>query len=61
MDRELSFTKRMAIRFHFMMCRYCARLGRQLTRIRKLMHMVKEVTIPPLVMDKVIKLKPKMA
>jgi len=51
MDRELSFTKRMGVRFHLMMCRYCARFGQQLKRIRELIRSQEEDNIPPLIMD----------
>ena len=51
MDRDLSFTKMMGVRFHLMMCRHCVRFGHQLVRIRKLIRSREEEIIPPLVMD----------
>lgn len=35
MDRTLPLSQRMMIRFHFMMCKYCARLEKQLLSIRQ--------------------------
>ena len=35
MDRSLPLSQRMMIRFHFMMCKYCARLEKQLLSIRQ--------------------------
>ncbi len=55
MDRELSFSKRMGVRFHLMMCRYCARFGQQLKRIRVLLHSQKEENIPSLTIDNKLK------
>ena len=52
MDQELSFTKRMGVRFHLMMCRHCARFRIQLTRIRKLIRSQGEEKIPSLIMEK---------
>ena len=34
MDRSMPLSQRMMIRFHFMMCKYCARLQKQLLCIR---------------------------
>lgn len=36
MDIALPLHQRAAIRFHLMMCRYCARFSRQLKMLRKL-------------------------
>ncbi|MGD9016866.1 MAG: zf-HC2 domain-containing protein [Desulfobacterales bacterium] len=36
MDRRLSITQRMMIRFHMAMCRHCARFRSQLIKIREL-------------------------
>ena len=36
MDMALPLHQRAAIRFHLMMCRYCARFDRQLKMLRKL-------------------------
>lgn len=36
MDAALPLHHRMAIRFHLMMCRYCARFRRQLILLRKI-------------------------
>ena len=36
MDTPLPLHQRLAIRFHLMMCRYCARFRRQLFELRKL-------------------------
>jgi hypothetical protein len=55
MDRELSFTKKMGVRFHLMMCRYCARFGSQLTRIREMLHAQQEDNFPSLTMDDRVK------
>ena len=55
MDRELSFTKKMGVRFHLMMCRYCARFSSQLSRIRELIHAQEEDTFPSLIMDDKVK------
>lgn len=55
MDRDLSFTKRMGVHFHLMMCRYCARFGQQLKRIRELIRSQEEDNIPPLIMDDKVK------
>lgn len=55
MDRELSLTKKMGVRFHLMMCRYCARFGDQLTRIRDMIHAQQEDNIPSLTMDDKVK------
>ncbi|MCP4337641.1 MAG: zf-HC2 domain-containing protein [Desulfobulbaceae bacterium] len=55
MDRELSFTKKMGVRFHLMMCRYCARFGYQLTRIREMIHAQQEDNFPSLIMDDKVK------
>lgn len=35
MDRNLSLKHRLGIRFHIMMCRYCARYAKQLVRMRQ--------------------------
>ena len=35
MDRDLGTVHRLGIRFHLMMCRYCARYAHQLRLIRK--------------------------
>ena len=35
MDRSLPLSQRMMIRFHFAMCKYCARLQKQLLIIRQ--------------------------
>ena len=35
MDRPLPLSQRMMIRFHFSMCKYCARLQKQLLSIRQ--------------------------
>lgn len=35
MDRDLGFWRRLGIRFHLMMCRYCFRYDRQLRMIRQ--------------------------
>ena len=35
MDRSLPLSQRMMIRFHFAMCKYCARLQKQLLSMRK--------------------------
>lgn len=51
MDRELSLPKKLGIRFHCLMCRYCARFALQLTRIRELIQKQKEEKIPSLTMD----------
>ncbi|NOR26237.1 MAG: zf-HC2 domain-containing protein [Desulforhopalus sp.] len=51
MDRELSFTKRMGVRFHLMMCRHCAGFRHQLARIRKIIRSQDEENIPPLTME----------
>lgn len=34
MDRDLSFTQRMGVRVHLLMCRHCARFARQLEHMR---------------------------
>jgi len=52
MDRDLSFTKKMGVRFHLMMCRHCARFQDQLARIRKLICSQSEGDIPPLIMER---------
>jgi len=36
MDAQLPLHQRAAIRFHLMMCRYCARFDRQLKMLRNL-------------------------
>jgi hypothetical protein len=36
LDTPLPLWQRMAIRFHLLMCRYCARFHRQLCTLRKL-------------------------
>lgn len=36
LDVTLPLYQRMAIRFHLMMCRYCARFRRQLVMLRKI-------------------------
>jgi hypothetical protein len=51
MDRELSFTKKMGVRFHLMMCRHCARFRHQLARIRKIIRSQNEENIPSLIME----------
>lgn len=51
MDQELSFTKKLGVRFHLMMCRHCARFWAQLTRIRQMIHAQQEENIPSLQMD----------
>lgn len=51
MDMELSFTKRMGIRFHLLMCKYCARFEQQLTRIRELIPSKEKDQVPSLKMD----------
>jgi hypothetical protein len=38
MDKELSLSQKLGVRLHLMMCCYCARFGRQLTMIRRVMH-----------------------
>jgi len=35
MDRDIGTMHRLGLRFHLMMCRYCARYARQLRLIRK--------------------------
>jgi hypothetical protein len=57
MDRELSFTKRMGIRFHLMMCRHCARFVQQLELIRQMIHTQKESCLPRLTLDAKVKTK----
>ena len=39
MDREIPFHRRMGIRIHLLMCRFCARYLKQLRTIRELMHL----------------------
>lgn len=34
MDGQLSWNQRLGIRFHLMMCRYCARFSKQLEQMR---------------------------
>lgn len=34
MDRDLSFTERMGVRVHLLMCHHCARFARQLEHMR---------------------------
>lgn len=51
MDREMSLGQRLGIRFHLLMCRYCARFGQQLKRIRILVRRQTEDSVPPLAMD----------
>ncbi len=36
LDTSLPLHHRMAVRFHLMMCRYCARFRRQLVMLRKM-------------------------
>jgi hypothetical protein len=42
MDRVLPFHQRLMIRFHFQMCKYCARFRDQLLLIRKAIRYEKE-------------------
>ena len=39
LDTPLPLLERLALRFHFMMCRYCDRYRRQLLFLRKLMRL----------------------
>jgi len=39
LDRKVPFHRRMGIRFHLLMCRFCARYLKQLKTIRELMHL----------------------
>lgn len=34
MDRELSWSQKMGVRFHLMMCKYCTRFHKQLRQMR---------------------------
>jgi hypothetical protein len=36
MDIRLPFYERLAVAFHLLMCRYCARFSRQLRQLRKM-------------------------
>ena len=38
MDRKLPFHRRLGIRFHLLMCRYCARYRKQLFQLRRLIR-----------------------
>ena len=38
MDREISLARRIGIKFHLMMCRYCSRYERQLKTIRQMVQ-----------------------
>lgn len=51
LDRELSYTQKMGIRLHLLMCRYCARFARQLRKIRDLMRGMEDNNIPHQAMD----------
>lgn len=46
MDRELRWWQKAGIRFHNMMCTYCARFSRQLHEIRALMALHQDRTGP---------------
>jgi len=50
MDRNLTFSQRVGVRFHLLMCRYCARFACQLTQIRKLIRSQQEGGVPHNVM-----------
>lgn len=39
MDRKVPFHRRMGIRLHLLMCRFCARYLKQVKIIRDLMHL----------------------
>ena len=41
LDRKLPFYQRMMIRFHMMMCRYCARFQQQLLLIKQIARYAK--------------------
>jgi len=38
MDRDLSFTERMSVRVHLLMCRHCARFAKQLEHMRSVIR-----------------------
>lgn len=46
MDSSLSLHHRLAIRFHLMMCRYCARFRRQMMMLRTLSRDIDDDSIP---------------
>lgn len=47
MDRDISPARRIGIKFHLMMCRYCWRYERQLKTIRQLVRKSAEDKISP--------------
>jgi hypothetical protein len=47
MDRDLGTMHRLGIRFHLMMCRYCARYARQLRLIRNKIRSAVSEKDPP--------------
>lgn len=46
MDHQLSLPQRIGVRFHLLMCRYCARFVRQLHRMREMIGSHR-VDVPP--------------
>ncbi len=51
MDQDVSFTQKMGIRFHLMMCKYCANFALQLKKMRELIHKDQIPSVPHVVMD----------
>ncbi|MFW2367295.1 MAG: zf-HC2 domain-containing protein [Desulforhopalus sp.] len=51
LDRELSFTQKMGVRFHLLMCSYCARFADQLRKIRDLVRGSEGTTLVHRTMD----------
>lgn len=55
MDQDLPYGKRMGIRLHLMMCRYCTRFAQQLKQLRTAIQAGADDELPPQSLDDKVK------